>query len=207
MRAQVLLRQPEARQPGRLDLPVNLRQAVNENDAVHAGEHAQQRLEEPIERIDAAEFVHAADVVTPLGPLREVVALQHAEEPPHRRGNRRAPNQARGYLQADRGWHGGQRKDGKLQGGTSSPGYPRSGSASAGPPNVGDGGPATRWGSLVPPYGMVQSISAFPVPQISGLKITFAHRYATTLKASAAANKTWPNGSVNSRIVLSGSTK
>ena len=51
---EVLFRQPESRQPGRLDLAVDLRQAVGEEGAVEAGQQCDDGLKEAVQGIDAA---------------------------------------------------------------------------------------------------------------------------------------------------------
>ena len=73
--------------------------------------------------------------------------------------------------------------------------------------------PAHRVSGMVGPHSLglagptlrrcLEAFTTFHVPQISGLKITRAQKYATTFNTTAAASKTWPIGSVNSRIVLS----
>ena len=63
--AEILLRQPEPRQAGRLDLAVDRRQAVAEHAAVEPGQQLNDRLEEPVEQVDPPQLVDAADVVPP----------------------------------------------------------------------------------------------------------------------------------------------
>ena len=102
---QVFLGQPEPRQAGSLDLPLDFRQDLAKQASIEAGQHLDGRLEDAIQGIDGAQLVDPADVVPPLVALLEVFGLEHGHQPPDTQEHGHTDRPAGHPLEAgDPGW-------------------------------------------------------------------------------------------------------
>ena len=87
---------------------------VAENRAIDAGQDGEYRVEQAVQRVDAAKLVHAADVIAPFGPLLQIVAFQDAEDPPRQDHDRRADQRAGEDFHADSGRKNGEERKNKF---------------------------------------------------------------------------------------------